>query len=197
MPTSFNVAESDQRQRLAELAGTWDLDPAHTSVELSVRHMMVATVRGRVQVKEGKLILDGDDATRSQVSVVIDAASVDTGNADRDAHLKSPEFLDVAQFPEILFRSTEVDDRGDGLFRLRGGLTVKNVTQPVTLEGEFGGVVRDPFGNLRIGFEATGSVDRTEFGLTWNKIMEGGGLVAGDRVKLTLDAEFVRADPTA
>ena len=194
MTTNRTYAESDQRQRLAELAGTWELDPVHTAIEFSVRHMMVATVRGRMHAREGRLILDGDDAVRSQVSVVIDAASIDTGDIDRDNHLKSPEFLDVAQFPEILFRSTEVDDRGEGLFRVRGGLTVKNVTQPIALDGEFGGVVRDPFGKLRIGFEATADVDRTEFGLTWNKVMEGGGLVAGDRVKLHLDAEFVLAE---
>ena len=180
-------------QRLAELAGTWSLDPSHTSLELSVRHMMVATVRGRVSARSGTLVLSTDDPSSSYAEVEIDAASIDTGHPDRDAHLRSADFLDVERYPVMRFRSTEIEDRGDGSFRLRGDLTVKDVTKPVTLDGEFGGAVRDPYGNDRIGFSATATIDRTEFGLRWNAALETGGVVVGDKVKLAVDAEFTKA----
>jgi polyisoprenoid-binding protein YceI len=181
-------------QRLRELAGTWSLDPAHTSIELSVRHMMVATVRGRVHARGGQLRIVPGDPSKSSVEIDIDATSIETGNADRDAHLRSPDFLDVEQFPTMTFRSTSVEDWSDGdqTFVVPGELTVKGVTRPVSLECEFGGVVRDPYGNDRIGFTATAVIDRSKFGLTWNAAMEGGGLVVGDRVKLSTDAEFIR-----
>lgn len=180
-------------QKLEELTGTWTLDPAHTSIELSVRHMMVATVRGRVQAARGMLIVDGSgDPEKSGVDVEIDAASIDTGNGDRDNHLRSPDFLDVENYTTMRFRSTSVDDRGDGTLRVRGDLTVRDVTRPVTLETELGGVVNDPYGKVRMGFSATTTIDRSEFGLTWNAALEGGGLVVGDKVKLTIDAEFIK-----
>ncbi len=136
-------------QRIDELTGTWTLDPAHTSLELSVRHMMVSTVRGRVQAARGMLIVDGSaDPEKSGVDVEIDAASIDTGNADRDNHLRSPDFLDVERYPTMRFRSTRVDDLGDGTLRVRGDLTVRDVTRPLTLETELGGVVNDPIRTL-------------------------------------------------
>jgi polyisoprenoid-binding protein YceI len=180
-------------RRLEELTGTWTLDPTHTSVELSVRHMMVATVRGRVQAKAGTLDIDSSgDPERSHVEVEMDAASIDTGNEDRDNHLRSGDFLNVEQFPTMRFRSTRVDDRGDGTLLVRGNLTVRDVTRAISLETEVGGVVQDPWGNARIGFSATASIDRTEFGLRWNAAIEGGGLVVGDKVKLVIDAEFIK-----
>ena len=190
--TTGTTAYAQLDQRLAELAGTWTLDPSHTSMELSVRHMMVATVRGRVRPESGTLHLATDDPGRSSVEVEIDAASIDTGNPDRDAHLRSPDFLDVERYPTMSFRSTEVDDRGDGTFVLRGELTVKDVTKTVSLDCEVGGVVRDPYGNDRVGFSASGAIDRTAFGLRWNAALEGGGVVVGDKVSLALDAEFVK-----
>ncbi|HVL27453.1 MAG TPA: YceI family protein [Acidimicrobiales bacterium] len=190
--TTGTTAYAQLDQRLAELAGTWTLDPSHTSMELSVRHMMVATVRGRVRPESGTLHLATDDPGRSSVEVEIDAASIDTGNPDRDAHLRSPDFLDVERYPTMRFRSTEVDDRGDGTFVLRGELTVKDVTKTVSLDCEVGGVVRDPYGNDRVGFSASGAIDRTAFGLRWNAALEGGGVVVGDKVSLALDAEFVK-----
>jgi polyisoprenoid-binding protein YceI len=179
-------------RNLSELSGTWMLDPAHTSVEIAVRHMMVATVRGRLRPLRGELRLDAEDPYKSFVDVELDAASVDTGNADRDKHLRSADFLDAEEYPTIGFRSTEVRDEGDGTYVIIGDLTLKNETRPMTLVTEVGGVIRDPYGNDRIGFSATGSVDRSEFGLTWNAAMEGGGLVLGDRLKINIDAEFTR-----
>lgn len=180
-------------RRIDELTGTWTLDPSHTSVELSVRHMMVATVRGRVQPKSGTLQIDpSGDPERSYVEVEMDAASIDTGSNDRDNHLRSGDFLNVEEFPTMRFRSTRVDDRGDGTLLVRGDLTVRDVTRTISLETEVGGVVQDPWGNARMGFSATASIDRTEFGLTWNAAIEGGGLVVGDKVKLAIDAEFIK-----
>ena len=180
------------RDRLAELAGTWTLDPAHTSIELSVRHMMVGTVRGRVAPVDGALHIDANEPEQSYVEIEIDAGSIDTGNSDRDVHLKSPDFLDVETYPRIAFRSTGLEDHGDGDFIVRGDLTVRDVTQPVTLEAEFGGIVRDPWGNHRIGFTAQTTIDRTAFGLKWNAALEGGGIVVGTKVKLSIDTEFTR-----
>jgi polyisoprenoid-binding protein YceI len=154
--------------------------------------MMVATVRGRLRPLRGELRLDAEDPYKSFVDVELDAASVDTGNADRDKHLRSADFLDAEEYPTIGFRSTEVRDEGDGTYVIIGDLTLKNETRPMTLVTEVGGVIRDPYGNDRIGFSATGSVDRSEFGLTWNAAMEGGGLVLGDRLKINIDAEFTR-----
>lgn len=174
-----------------ELTGAWTLDPTHTSVEFSVRHMMVATVRGRMKVRSGELRIDQEtDPERSSVVVELDTASLDTGNADRDTHLRSPDFLEVERYPTMTFTSTSVDDRGDGELVVQGDLTVRDVTRPVTLEAETGGVVQDPFGNLRMGFSAHTVIDRKEFGLTWNAALEGGGAIVGDKVKVAIDAEF-------
>lgn len=176
-----------------ELTGTWELDPSHTSVEFSARHMMVATVRGRMDAKSGRLVIDPSaDPERSSVEVEMDVASLDTGSADRDKHLRSPDFFDVERFPVIRFRSTSVEDEGDGTLTVKGDLTVRDTTKPVTLHTEVGGVIQDPWGNSRMGFSATAAVDRSEFGLTWNAAMEGGGLIVGDRTKLTIDAEFIK-----
>jgi len=177
---------------ISELAGTWALDPAHTSVELSIRHMMVATVRGRLRPLGGELHVDADDPFQSYVKVELDAASVDTGNPDRDKHLRSPDFLDSDRFPTITFRSVDVEDQGDGSYLITGDLTVKGETRPVRLDAELGGIIRDPFGNDRMGFSARGTIDRSEFGLTWNAALEGGGLVLGDKLKVDIDAEFTR-----
>ena len=177
---------------LPELAGDWALDPVHTSVEVSVRHMMVATVRGRMQATRGALHVDDEDPLRSWVEAELDAASIDTGSPDRDQHLRSSDFLEVGRYPTIAFRSTGVEEQGDGSYLVRGDLTLRDVTRSVTLRTELGGLVRDPFGNDRIGFFAAGSIDRDDFGLTWNAALEGGGLVVSNNVRFTIDAEFTR-----
>ncbi|MEW6153665.1 MAG: YceI family protein [Actinomycetota bacterium] len=177
---------------LAEMAGDWSLDPAHTSVEVPVRHMMVATVRGRMQATLGALHVDDEDPLRSWVEAELDAASIDTGSPDRDQHLRSSDFLDVERYPTIAFRSTRVEEQGDGSYLVRGDLTLRDITRSVTLRTELGGLVRDPFGNDRIGFSGAGSIDRTDFGLTWNAALEGGGLVVSNNLRFTVDAEFTR-----
>ena len=180
-------------REVRELTGAWAIDPSHTSVEFSVRHMMVATVRGRMNVRSGELRIDeGADPERSSVAVELDTASIDTGNADRDKHLRSPDFLDVERYPTMTFKSVSVDDQGDGELIVQGQLTVRDVTRVVTLEAEVGGVVQDPFGNLRMGFSANAVIDRKELGLTWNAALEGGGAIVGDKVKVAIDAEFTK-----
>ena len=179
---------------LSQLAGDWALDPAHTSVQISVRHMMVATVRGRMHALRGQLHIDGDDPlNKSRVEVEFDPSTVDTGNPDRDGHLKAADFLDVENHPTLKFVSTAIEDKGDGQYDVRGDLTIRGATRPAVLEVEFGGVVRDPWGNDRMGFSTTTTIERSDFGLTWNAAMEGGGVVLADKMKAAIDAEFTRA----
>lgn len=193
MTDLLNRIQQDLARDIRELTGAWTLDPAHTSIEFSVRHMMVATVRGRMSVRQGTLEIDpSGDPERSSVFVEVDTTTLDSGNADRDNHLRSPDFLDTDRYPTMTFRSTQVEDRGDGELAITGDLTVRDVTRPVTLYTEEGGIVQDPFGNLRMGFSAHATIDRKEFGLTWNAALEGGGAIVGDKVKVAIEAEFTR-----
>ena len=171
----------------------WNIDTVHSGINFSVRHMVVSKVRGRFGKFSGELAIDDDDLTRSSVNVAIEAASVDTGNAQRDGHLRSADFFDVEAFPELRFRSTRIDKRGDDRYAVVGQLTIRDVTRDVSLDVEFGGRARDPWGNERVGFVATASVDRKEFGLRWNQALETGGVLVGDRIDIELELQGVRA----
>lgn len=173
---------------------TWQLDPAHTQVEFEVKHMMFAKVRGRFTEVEGSLVLgpEGPDAG-SRAAVVIRAESIDTGQAQRDEHLRSPDFLDVARFPEVTFESAALT-REDGRLVLAGDLTIRDVTRRVELEVEETGQGIDPWGNERIGFTAATSIDRREYGLTWNQALEAGGILVGNDVRIVIEVQVVRAD---
>lgn len=175
-----------------DLAGTWEIDAAHTGVEFSVRHAMVATVRGRFNVFSGTIEV-GDDLTRSTTDLTIDAASIDTGSADRDAHLRSVDFLDVERFPTLRFRATRVE-HGEraGTYRIVGDLTIRDVTREVELATTYNGTATDPWGNLRAGLEAETTINRRDWGLTWNTALEAGGILVGDKVKITLDISAVK-----
>ena len=172
---------------------TWTLDTAHSGIAFSVRHMVVAKVRGRFGSWTGSVQLDEQDLTRSQVDVQIDASSIDTGNEQRDTHLRSADFLDVEQFPNLRFQSTRVENAGAERFRVLGKLTIHGVTREVTLEVERGGTGKDPWGNQRVGFAATTSILRSDFGLTWNQALETGGLLVADRVDIELDVQAVQS----
>jgi polyisoprenoid-binding protein YceI len=176
---------------------TWVLDPIHTGVYFAVRHMVISRVRGEFDTYGGTIDLDESDLTRSTIDVTIDAKSIDTGSSDRDAHLRSPDFLDADNFPEIHFGSQRIDRIDDSNYRVFGELTIRGITRPVALEVEYGGRARDAWGNERIGFVASTSFDRRDFGLTWNQVLEAGGLVVGDRVDVELDVEAVRSTRTA
>jgi polyisoprenoid-binding protein YceI len=170
---------------------TWSIDTSHSGVQFSVRHMVVSKVRGNFARYTGAIHIDEVDMMRSEVEVSIEAGSIDTGVPDRDAHLRSADFLDVEKFPELQFRSKRLEPLG-GRFTVVGDLTIRGTTREVSLEVEYGGRVRDPWGSERVGFVARTSFDRKDFGLAWNQLLEGGGLVVGDRVDIDLDLEAVR-----
>ena len=172
-------------------AGTFTIDPSHTTVGFVARHLMVTKVRGRFTAVEGTIVV-AEDPLASSVEVDIDAASIDTREADRDAHLRSADFLDVEHFPTLAFRSTGVAHVKGDEWLVDGELTVRGVTRAVQLELEIDGVVRDPWGNERLAFSAETEIDREEFGLTWNVALETGGVLVGKKVKFEIEGQGVR-----
>jgi polyisoprenoid-binding protein YceI len=171
---------------------TWQIDPAHSSVEFAVRHLMISTVRGRFGSVSGTVKgLDGG-TTPPELDVSIDVSSIDTRQSQRDEHLRSADFFDAAKFPTITFRARRVDGDIGKSFRLVGDLTIRGVTREVALDVESQGRGADPWGGYRAGFSATGKLDRRDFGLTWNQLLEAGGFAVGDEIKLTVDAELTR-----
>jgi polyisoprenoid-binding protein YceI len=173
-------------------AGSYDLDQSHSHVSFSARHLMVTKVRGRFPVIAGKLVI-AEDAKESSVEATVDANAVDSGDPKRDEHLRSADFFDAENYPTVTFRSTKVVDQGDGEFTLEGDLTVRDQTRPVTLKGEYLGSQASPWGDTRIGFTAETEISRKDWGLEWNVALETGGVLVGDKVKLTIDAEWVKA----
>ena len=171
---------------------TWKIDPAHTQAEFSVKHLMIATVRGHFGNVNGTVTIENDDPTTAKIDVSIDATSLDTRDEKRDAHLRSPDFFNVEKYPTITFKSTKVERSGDD-FRVTGDLTIAGVTRPVTLQVEEGGRARDPWGNEKAGFSATTKIKRSEFGLTWNVALEAGGVLVGDDIKISIEAQLVKA----
>ena len=169
---------------------TYQIDSSHSNVEFSIRHLVIAKVRGRFTQVAGTLELDATDITRSKVTAEIQAASINTAEDKRDAHLRSADFFDVENHPVLTFASTNIERDGDDL-RLTGDLTIRGVTKPVTLAVEQLGTAKDPWGNQRVAFAARGSLDRKEFGLGWNQVLEAGGFLVGDKVELILDVQAV------
>lgn len=170
-------------------AGTYTIDPAHSNVEFGVRHMMISTVKGRFGDVQGTVVVPDDGAP--SVEVTIKTASIDTRSEQRDGHLRSPDFFDVEQFPEMRFRSTRVDRTGDG-YKLTGDLTIRGVTRPIVLTVVEEGAGVDPWGNQKAAFSATGKFNRSDFGLNWNAALETGGVLVSDEVKLSIDTQLVR-----
>jgi polyisoprenoid-binding protein YceI len=171
---------------------TWNIDQTHSTVGFSIRHMVFSKVRGRFGAFTGTIALD-DDLAKSRVDVTIETTSIDTGTAQRDTHLRSPDFFDVEKFPELRFRSTRVEDAGNGHLRVIGELTIRDTTREVVLDAEPTGRGIDPWGNERIGYSAKTSFDRKDFGLQWNQLLEAGGVLVGDRVDIELDVQAVNA----
>lgn len=177
---------------LAATTGTWAIDPTHTTIGFSVRHAMVAKVRGRFTEFEGSFTLDGANPAASSATLLAQTASITTENADRDAHLKSADFLNVEANPSLAFTSTAVRQTADDEFVVTGDLSVNGVTKSVDIEFELLGVSQDPWGGTRIGFEGETKISRKDFGLTWNVALEAGGVLVGDEVKISLDVEAVK-----
>lgn len=175
----------------------WQIDPAHTTVEFAVKHMMFTTVRGRFKALSGTIRIDEQHPDRSSVDVSIDASSIDTGVGDRDAHLRSADFLDVEQHPQITFRSTRVEgahrQQGDR-FTIAGELQIRGTKMPVTLSATFEGLGKDPWGKQRAGFAARTEIDRRDWGLRWNQALETGGVLVGNSVKIEIEAQVVKQE---
>ena len=172
------------------LAGRWAIDPSHTSLDFAVRHMAISTVRGRFKKVSGT-VETAADGTVKAIEAQIDAASIDTGEPKRDAHLRSGDFFDAERFPTLTFRSTRITPRGNGRYLISGTLTIRDETRPVTFDVETSSSMKDPWGNLRAGATATGTLNRKDWGLNWNQVLELGALLVGEEVRFTLDVEAV------
>jgi len=173
---------------------TWKIDPVHTVAEFKVKHMMVTNVKGQFTSVSGELTLDENDVTKSRIEASVEVASINTREPQRDAHLKSPDFFDVEKFPTLSFRSTRVSRNADGDLQAAGELTIHGVTREVVFAVEGPTAPgKDPWGNVRLGLSATTKISRKDYGLTWNAALETGGLLVGDEVTITLDAEFIKA----
>ena len=176
------------------LTGAWTIDPAHTLVEFSGKHMMFTTVKGRFRDVRGTITIDDADHARSSVEVEIDAGSLDSGVEQRDAHLKSPEFLHVEQHPTITFRSTRVEPIGARKARVRGDLTIRGTTRQVELDVTYEGLGTNPWGKQVVGFSAKTRINRSDFGITFNVALEAGGFLVGDRIGIQLEVQAARAE---
>jgi len=171
---------------------TWSVDPTHSHIEFAVRHLMISTVKGRFAEFTGAIELDPGNLTTAKIDVVIQAASIDTHTTDRDNHLRSADFFDVANHPTLTYVSRRVERRGDE-FRVIGDLTIRGTTREVPLAVTLEGTNRDPWGNDRMAFRATATVNRSDFGLTWNKALEAGGVLVGEEVKISIEVQLVPA----
>jgi polyisoprenoid-binding protein YceI len=178
------------------VAGTWTVDPVHSDVSFSVRPMMVSKVRGRFERFSGQIVL-ADDPLASTVTAVVDATSLNTSNEDRDAHIRSADFLETETYPTLELRSTGLRTGGNGGYLLDAELTVHGVTQPVTFDLELNGFTKDPFGGYRLGVSISAEISRSDFGVTIDVPMDGGGVVVGDRIKIDLDVEAILDAPGA
>lgn len=177
---------------LAALTGDYTIDAAHTTIGFVARHAMVTNVKGGFRDFSGSLHLDGSDRSRSTASLDVTMESIDTGNADRDGHLKSADFFKTDEFPTMTFRSTEVEALGGDDYRITGDLSILGTTKPLTIDLEFNGAAKDPFGSERVGFEGKAEILRSEWGLTWNAALETGGVLVSDKIKLNFDISAIR-----
>jgi polyisoprenoid-binding protein YceI len=174
---------------------TWNIDPVHSTAQFKVKHMMISNVKGEFTSVKGSLQFDEQNIAGSHVEAEIDASSINTRDPQRDTHLKSHDFLDVEKFPTLSFRSTHISQKADGELAATGDLTIHGVKRPVTFAVEdLSAPTKDPWGNTRIGLSATTRINRKDFGLSWNAVLETGGIMVGDEVTITLDIEFTKAD---
>lgn len=172
---------------------TWNIDPSHSGVHFTVRHMVVSKVRGAFTRWQGTIQFDEKDPAAGKVSVLIEAPSIDTREEKRDAHLRSPDFFDVEKYPTLGFESTKVEKLDGERLRITGDLTIRGITKQVALDAEYLGGGKDPWGNERIGFEARTTISRKDFGLSWNQVLEAGGVLVGEKIEIALDVQAVAA----
>src|SRR5438105_12553681 len=179
------------------VAMSWTTDPMHTQVEFSAKHMGIMTVKGAFTGLSTEITFNEDDFTASSVAATIDASTLSTHDKQRDGHLKSPDFLDVEQFPTIAFKSTRIEHAAHDQYRMTGDLTIKDVTRPVSLDVVYSGQAKDPMGNVHAGFSAYTTINRKDWGLSWNVALETGGLLVGDQIKIALEIEALLLKPAA
>jgi polyisoprenoid-binding protein YceI len=170
----------------------WVLDPTHSEVSFKVKHMMISNVTGHINKFNVEVETDNEDFSKAKIHFTGDVRSIDTNNDQRDVHLKSGDFFDVEKYPQVTFDATNYEKTGNGDYTLNGNLTIRDVTKPITLKVEFGGVVTDPYGNIKAGFTVEGKVNRKDFGLTWNAVTEAGGVVVGDELKVHAEIQLVK-----
>lgn len=173
-------------------ANKWVIDPTHSEVQFKVKHLVISTVTGAFKTFSGDATFEGDKLENAKINFTMDPASIDTNQEQRDGHLKSPEFFDAEKYPSITFESTSVKHAKGDLYKIAGNLTIKGVTKAVEIEAEHGGTAVDPYGNTKMGFEVTGTVNRKEFGLTWNAVTEAGSVVVGEDIKLMANIQLVK-----
>lgn len=173
-------------------AGTWQLDPTHSRIGFQARHAMVTKVRGAFNEVDGTITVDPRDISKSRVEITIKVASIDTRNADRDKHLRTNDFFDAPKYPDIVFRSTRIDQVEENSFIVNGNLTIKDTTREIAVPIEFTGVETDPFGNLRAGFEGSRRIDRREYGVNWNQLLDSGGVLVSERVLLEFEISAIK-----
>jgi polyisoprenoid-binding protein YceI len=190
--TAESTAPAAVSPGLAALSGDYTIDPSHTTFGFTARHAMVTNVKGAFLDFSGSVHLDGSDPAKSTASVDIKMDSIDTGNGDRDGHLKSADFFKADEHPMMTFRSTKAEALGGDDFRITGDLTIMGVTKSVTIPLEFNGAATDPFGNERVGFEGKAEILRSEWGLTWNAALETGGFLVSDKIKLVFDISAIK-----
>jgi polyisoprenoid-binding protein YceI len=174
------------------LTGDYTLDTAHTRIGFVARHAMVTKVRGSFEEFEGKAHLDFQDPTKSSAEVTIQVASITTNQKQRDEHLRTSDFFDAPQWAEITFKSTKVEVVGDDNYRMTGDLTIKDVTKPVSIDFEFTGAAKDPYGNIRVGFDGSTTIKRSDWGISWNAALETGGVMVSDKITLEFDVSAIK-----
>ena len=177
---------------LTALTGDYTIDPSHSTIGFTVRHAMVTNVKGKFDEFSGSLHLDGGDPPQSTASIDVKMDSIDTGAPDRDGHLKSADFFKTDEFPTMTFRSTKAESLGGEDYRITGDLEILGTTRPITIDLEFNGAAKDPFGNERVGFEGKAEILRSEWGLTWNATLETGGVLVSDKIKLNFDISAIK-----
>jgi len=170
----------------------WQIDPMHSDVSFRVRHLIVATATGKFKNFSAVVTTEGDDFSTAKIEFSVETGSIETGVADRDNHLRSDDFFNSEKYPAMTFKSTGIKSSGDNEYQLDGNLTIRDVTLPVTLQVEFGGIAKDPYGQIKSGFEVSGKIKRKEYGLSWNALTEAGGAVVADEVKIQANVEFVK-----
>jgi polyisoprenoid-binding protein YceI len=170
----------------------WSIDPTHSEVQFKVKHLVISTVTGSFDSYEGNIEVEGDDFENAKATFTADIDSISTNNDDRDQHLKSDDFFDAEEYPQLTFESTNFEKTGENQYKVTGDLTIRDVTKEIQLDVVHGGTVGDPYGNTKAGFEVTGTINRKEFGLTWDAVTEAGNVVVGDKIKLQLNVQFIK-----